>query len=222
MAQLVHAWGKLVVKPLDHMMEGLSRVGKPRSATAGTASAGTASAGTAGTASAEPLAGATVFVLRYQSTTMSLIQTVAALGGKEAVSLEEATHCIVPSGLGLRASPATRRVLRRAKELSVAVVEATWLEIVAGLATTEHWSEMPLDSHVPPIMAVLHGDFRASDCRRSDGRASQEVSTAEASEISLSEISVSLDETWAYMRRGQPEEVEAPYSSPGPGPYSEP
>ena len=48
------------------------------------------------------------------------------------------------------------------------------------------------------------------------------MSEASASEISLSEISFSLDETWAYMRRGQPEEVKAPYSSPGPGPYPEP
>ena len=69
------------------------------------------------------------------------------------------------------------------------------------------------------MLAVVQGDFRASDCRRSDGRRSQQVS---ASEISLSEISFSLDETWAYMRRGQPEEVKAPYSSPGPGPYPEP
>ena len=48
------------------------------------------------------------------------------------------------------------------------------------------------------------------------------MSEVSASEISLSEISFSLDETWAYMRRGQPEEVEAPYLSPGPGPYPEP
>ena len=94
-------------------------------------------------------------MLRYQSTTVSLLQTVTALGGTEAVTLEEATHCLVPSGLGLGVSPATRRVLRRAKELNVAVVEATWLQIVAGLAAAEHWSEVSLDSHVPPIMAVV-------------------------------------------------------------------
>ena len=65
---------------------------------------------------------------------------------------------------------------------------------------------------------MVQGDFRASDCRRSDGRRSQQVSMSEvsASEISLSEISFSLDETWAYMRRGQPEEVGVAYSSPGP------
>lgn len=208
MAQL---WDKLVVKPLDSMIRS---AGHPRSKPP-TGAAGsdpqTPLEKLCRPHSAEPLKGATVFVLRYQSITVSLLQTVTALGGTEAVTLEEATHCLVPSGLGLRVSPATRRVLRRAKELNVAVVEATWLEIVAGLAATEHWSEMSLDSHVPPIMAVVNGDFRASGCSRSDGRASQQISMSEvsASEISLSEISFSLDETWAYMRRGEPEEVEA-------------
>ena len=147
---IANAWDQLVAKPFDNMMEGIRGVGHPRSATAG--AAGSSSAGTP---SAEPLEGATVFVLRYQSTTVSLLQTVTALGGTEAVTLEEATHCLVPSGLGLGVSPATRRVLRRAKELNVAVVEATWLQIVAGLAAAEHWSEVSLDSHVPPIMAVV-------------------------------------------------------------------
>ena len=145
---IAHAWEQLVAKPFDTMMEGI-RGGHPR---ATTAAAGSSSANTP---SAEPLEGATVFVLRYQSTTVSLLQTVTALGGTEAVTLEEATHCLVPSGLGLGVSPATRRVLRRAKERNVAVVEATWLQIVAGLAAAEHWSEVSLDSHVPPIMAVV-------------------------------------------------------------------
>ena len=143
---IAHAWDQLVAKPFDIMMEGI------RGVAATTAAAGSS---TANTPSAEPLEGATVFVLRYQSTTVSLLQTVTALGGTEAVTLEEATHCLVPSGLGLGVSPATRRVLRRAKERNVAVVEATWLQIVAGLAAAEHWSEVSLDSHVPPIMAVV-------------------------------------------------------------------
>lgn len=205
---IAHAWDQLVAKPFDSMMEGIRGAGHSR-----------ARPRAAGSSSATPLEGAIVFVLRYQSTTVSLLQTVAALGGTEAVTLEEATHCLVPSGLGLGVSPATRRVLRQAKEKSIPVVESTWLQIVAGLSAAEHWSEVSLDSHVPPVMAVVHGDFRASDCRRADGRRSQPVSLSElsaseiseiaASEISLSEISFSLDETWAYMRRGQPEEVEA-------------
>ena len=214
---IAHAWDQLVAKPFDSMMEGIRGAGHAR-----------APPRAAGSSSATPLEGAIVFVLRYQSTTVSLLQTVAALGGTEAVTLEEATHCLVPSGLGLGVSPATRRVLRKAKEKSIPVVESTWLQIVAGLSAAEHWSEVSLDSHVPPIMAVVHGDFRASECRRSDGRRSQPVSISElsaseiseiaASEISLSEISFSLDETWAYMRRGKPEEVEALQPNPNPNP----
>ena len=109
--------------------------------------------------SAEPLTGARVFVLRDQPATASLLQTVAALGGQEAGSPEEATHCLAPSGLGFDVSQATLHVLQRAKEQSVPVLEATWLEHIAGLAATEHWSEIPFDSHVPPIMADLEGDF---------------------------------------------------------------
>ena len=215
---IAHAWDQLVAKPFEGMMEGIRGAGHPRAPPPRAA----------GSSSATPLEGAIVFVLRYQSTTVSLLQTVAALGGTEAVTLEEATHCLVPSGLGLGVSPATRRVLRQAKEKSIPVVESTWLQIVAGLSAAEHWSEVSLDSHVPPIMAVVHGDFRASECRRSDGRRSQPVSIHElsaseiseiaASEISLSEISFSLDETWAYMRRGQPEEVEALQPNPHPHP----
>ena len=116
---IAHAWDQLVAKPVVHMIEGIRGVGHPR------ATKGAVGSSPANTPSAEPLEGATVFVLRYQSTTVSLLQTVTALGGTEAVTLEEATHCLVPSGLGLGVSPATRRVLRRAKERNVAVVEAT-------------------------------------------------------------------------------------------------
>jgi hypothetical protein len=145
-------------------------------------------------------------VLRYQSTTASLQQTVLALGGRDATSLEDATHVLVPTGLGLGISPATRRVLRRAKELSVPVVEATWLELMAGLKADEHWSELPLDSHVPPVMALATGLQQGASSVRG-ARAPKPAAAAAA--VDLDEISLSLDETWSYLRRQQPEEVEA-------------
>ena len=65
---------------------------------------------------------------------------------REATSLEDATHCLVPTGLGLNVSPTTRRVLRRAKELSVPVVEATSVQLVeasgARVSVSEETSQV--------------------------------------------------------------------------------
>ena len=69
---IAHAWDQLVAKPFDSMIEGIRGAGHPRAPVS--------------SSSATPLEGAIVFVLRYQSTTVSLLQTVAALGGTDATT----------------------------------------------------------------------------------------------------------------------------------------
>eukprot|EP00908_Phaeocystis_cordata_P007702 Transcript_18355.p2 GENE.Transcript_18355~~Transcript_18355.p2 ORF type:complete len:430 (+),score=206.08 Transcript_18355:680-1969(+) len=77
---------------------------------------------------------------------------------------------------------------------------------MAGLKADEHWSELPLDSHVPPVMALATGLQQGASSVRG-ARAPKPAAAAAA--VDLDEISLSLDETWSYLRRQQPEEVEA-------------
>ena len=134
-----------------------------------------------------PLAGASLFMLGCSEEHVGIVD---ALGGRRCSSLADATHCLVRPGLGLRAEADVLDALQAAKQASVPVVEAHWLQRIAGLSGEEHWSDVPIDSFVPPIMAEVGGRTGRTPRATTQG------------------LSSSLDETWAFLMREHPEDIE--------------
>eukprot|EP00928_Gymnodinium_smaydae_P043979 TRINITY_DN29374_c0_g1_i1.p1 TRINITY_DN29374_c0_g1~~TRINITY_DN29374_c0_g1_i1.p1 ORF type:complete len:495 (-),score=118.10 TRINITY_DN29374_c0_g1_i1:11-1495(-) len=136
------------------------------------------------------------------------VARVVSLGGSVADCVEDATHCcLVAAGAG-RLLDATcvsaelRAQLLRARRCMVPVLEVGWLDAVAALRPPQHWSELPLEAHVPPVMALLEDDER--DVGRQERQKRQRTRRTETAPA----LSRSLDETWSYLTREQPEEVE--------------
>ena len=139
-------------------------------------------------------------------TASSVHGTIRRLGGK-IVPIEGATHCIVRSGLlvsDLKSSATLRRALRHAQLQGICVVEQSWLAEVAKLHGGADWAAVAVEPHVPPVMALLDDAEPAGgeDAASSSG---QESSRRDAGRPSLKK---SLSETWQFLRRTHPEQVE--------------
>ena len=149
-----------------------------------------------------PLAGASICLLGASDAGAR----VRALGGAVAEKVEDSTHVVVRTGIGMdvdKIDPSVRTSLLLAQACSVAVVEASWIDDVARLPAEAHWSDAAVDAHIPPVLALLDEDGRAEQrrARLQRGRSRRHDTTGE--------LATSLDETWAFLTKEKPHEAES-------------
>eukprot|EP00966_Prymnesium_polylepis_P094543 2188447-Prymnesium_polylepis.1 len=150
-----------------------------------------------------PLSGAVLCVLAGDDAS----KQVLALGGTIVKRVEDATHCIVSSKLAasIDLTKSQRSKLLMASRCSVPVLQARWLDCVAQLSAEQHWSsDVPLEEFAPPFMAALVKEGQ----RLEHERRARLNRQRKRRRNNASQIAGSLDESWAYLMREQPEEVE--------------
>lgn len=135
------------------------------------------------------LKGVAALVLLDSHAAAAVLETVRAFGGQGASSVGVATHVIVPYSLGAAELQRYRSELQACQAANKPVVDVSWLEEVISSPGRSPWDQAVLDSHVPPAMA----DLTPSRPRRTDS----------------GPLAGSLQETWEFLRREHPEEVEA-------------
>lgn len=187
-----------------------------------------------------PLDGAAIFVLvedaLYKAGENPICQssgcdaikaTVAALGGRLCVCLEDSTHAVWVASRSRSGDPLTgeaRDALERCQILRVPVVEPSWLERISGLSAEEHWSEVEVGSHVPAILADVTPRSRTQSVSLVDENWSKADAGSRGPEIIPDDaprartqsarrddsalLDRSLAETWRYLMRENPEGVE--------------
>ena len=110
-----------------------------------------------------PLSGAIIWILGSEKASekeqhAELVEFCVALGGRVVSSVSRAEIVLLPSASTASSSSLSNeqtRILRECKQRDIPIVETSWLERVSGLEENEHWSEINLDSHVPPMVALL-------------------------------------------------------------------
>jgi hypothetical protein len=142
---------------------------------------------------------------------------VRALGGRIMPTMQCAfTHCVVPFGLtenDAARDPDLLRLLRHCSAHGICVVEPSWVDAVAAVPGDADWASVSVDTHVPPIMALLDDlpSQQSPPPAVVEQRGGDEVAAATAAVRARAQepLSTSLGETWAFLRRAHPEQTEA-------------
>ena len=147
------------------------------------------------------------------------------LGGRIVPSVDGATFCIVSQGIQeahLAKDPNLLSILKRCSTTGVGVVEASWVNEVSSVLDGQDWTCVSVDPHVPPILALL--DEIASSSAAAPGPApgagpvlstaaaaasAEAIRAAAASTSRRQGLASSLGETYAFLRREHPEQVDA-------------
>lgn len=99
----------------------------------------------------------------------SMSETVTRLGGSIVQRPDLATHCVVPEGLRAANLDEHRELFEICHALNVTVVEPSWVEAAATMASTQreaNWNVFIVDSHVSPIMAELTHQLASEENER--------------------------------------------------------
>mmetsp|Transcript_5471 Transcript_5471/g.13396 ORF Transcript_5471/g.13396 Transcript_5471/m.13396 type:complete len:620 (-) Transcript_5471:102-1961(-) len=132
---------------------------------------------------------------------------VEALGGTVVKRVEDATHCMISGKLKSSKdmlAPAVRKKLLLACKCHVPVVGPQWLDQIAKLPADKHWSEAPLEAFTPAVMAEVEKESKRMQVEQQ----ARLMRQRKRRRNNVSEIANSLDESWAFLMREQPAEVE--------------
>lgn len=163
-----------------------------------------------------PLAGTSVFSLVSGADGAAVLEAVQEGGGCCSASIRGATHLVVPPGWCLISDlPGleVRAMLETCIVEDVPVVEASWLESVLTLDAGRTWHQVLLAPHAPLVVEELKSASRQPVsypvAMPPEVLAPPAEIESPATLTSRVPLTGSLNETWEFLRREHPDEIEA-------------
>lgn len=171
------------------------------------------------------LAGVSAYIgcVRQADLQSSLLE---AFGGGVAQSPEDATHVLVPDDLTAVNMRSYQECLWKSLVLGKPIVAVSWLGAVVSDADSSPWDQSLVDRYVPACLADFAPDVLgldpvvprpspyaagASARPRPEAISSSPLNGGRPNAVasSRSPVNGSLQETWEFLRREHPDEVEA-------------
>lgn len=142
-----------------------------------------------------PLSGVVACILLDQSESIAVTETIRAFGGQTTHELPDATHVLVPNNISAADLPRFHGLQESCQSTHKPIVRVSWLQEVVGSTSKSPWDAALIAAHVPSTSSepLVADQSCETAVRRTDPTM----------------VTGSLSETWAFLRREHPEEIEA-------------